>query len=123
MTNNVSHFTPNETDITIDETAKSQLRQMMSKTHSFVLSVQKKGCSGYLYDLKKVDDKEIGTDFKAISKELKLYLDPEYEQLLNYLTIYWVEEPPFRSYFHFENPNAKSTCGCGESFSDKEANQ
>lgn len=78
------------------------------------LIVQTSECSGMAYRLVFVDEAE-ENDLVFDSHGAKIYVDPK--------SLAWVEgtEIDFhqvdeQSGFAFHNPNAKSQCGCGESF-------
>ena len=72
------------------------------------------GCSGFtyklLFDNKDVDDRVI------FDKNVEIYVDPKSFLYLMGTQIDFVDELN-QSGFKFVNPNAKRTCGCGESFS------
>ncbi len=61
------------------------------------------------------DAKQTG-DWEFEFEGLKVYIDPMSYQFLDGTNIDYIESFQF-SGFHFENPNAKNTCGCGSSFS------
>jgi iron-sulfur cluster assembly accessory protein len=73
------------------------------------------GCSGFSYDIDFENELRDG-DQTHEYEGLKVYVDPMSYQYLDGTTIDYVETFSF-SGFHFENPNAKRTCGCGSSFS------
>ncbi len=73
------------------------------------------GCSGMQYGMaleeaSKDDDQvlEIG--------DLKIFVDPASAPLLDGVTVDFLDSME-GSGFKFENPNAKASCGCGNSFS------
>ena len=76
--------------------------------------VQGGGCSGFTYQLKFDNKKD--TDREIDSHGVKLYVDPKSYLYLMGTEIDFVDELN-QSGFKFVNPNAKRTCGCGESFS------
>jgi iron-sulfur cluster assembly protein len=72
------------------------------------------GCSGFQYQM--TLDKEANGDDKVIEMDgLRVFVD---SRSLLYLTGTRVDyvESLTGSGFKFENPNAKGSCGCGESF-------
>ena len=73
------------------------------------------GCSGFSYYLDFVYDKD-KKDKEIENKGIKIYSDPKSYLYLMGTQIDFVEEN-LQSGFKFINPNAKRTCGCGESFS------
>jgi iron-sulfur cluster insertion protein len=73
------------------------------------------GCSGFTYDLFFEDEvRDVDQTFE--SGGIKLYVDMMSFQYLEGVEIDYVEGLHGAG-FKFLNPNAKSTCGCGSSFS------
>ena len=72
------------------------------------------GCSGFTYRLKFDNPKE--NDRILESHGVKIYVDAKSYLYLMGTIIDFVDELN-QSGFKFVNPNAKRTCGCGESFS------
>ena len=72
------------------------------------------GCSGFTYDMD-FEDKVNPGDWEMHFEDLKVVVDPMSYAYLDGTKVDYVESFQF-SGFHFENPNAKSTCGCGSSF-------
>lgn len=73
------------------------------------------GCSGFQYSLDLEKESKIGDlifDFQGI----QMFVDPMSVQYLKGVTVDYVETA-YASGFSFSNPQAKSTCGCGSSFS------
>ena len=73
------------------------------------------GCSGFTYNLEFVNVKG-DKDREIESKGVMLYVDPKSFLYLMGTEIDYVDDLS-QSGFKFVNPNAKRTCGCGESFS------
>jgi iron-sulfur cluster assembly accessory protein len=72
------------------------------------------GCSGFQYQM--TLDKEAQADDKVIDMEgLKIFIDARSLLYLNGTQVDYVEGSN-GSGFKFDNPNAKTSCGCGESF-------
>ena len=76
------------------------------------LSVKGGGCAGYNYDWSTTNEREatdgLFEDVLIVSFDLEFYLLGT--------TLDWVEDT-FKAEFVISNPNSKSSCGCGESFS------
>ena len=83
-------------------------------TYALRLKVQGGGCSGFSYDLYFDQQQEIDHSFE--SHGVKLICD---QMSLMYLVGTEVDyvEGLHGAGFKFNNPNVKSTCGCGSSFS------
>jgi iron-sulfur cluster assembly protein len=72
------------------------------------------GCSGFQYQM--TLDKEPRSDDKILDMEgLKVYIDTRSLLYLNGTKVDYVDGQN-GSGFKFDNPNAVSSCGCGESF-------
>jgi iron-sulfur cluster assembly protein len=72
------------------------------------------GCSGFQYQM--TLDKEPRTDDKILDMEgLKVYVDTKSLMYLNGTKVDYVDGQN-GSGFKFDNPNAKASCGCGETF-------
>jgi iron-sulfur cluster assembly accessory protein len=72
------------------------------------------GCSGFQYQM--TLDKEPNSDDKVIDIDgLKVYVDTRSLLYLNGTKVDYVDGLN-GSGFKFDNPNAKASCGCGESF-------
>lgn len=76
--------------------------------------IQGGGCSGFTYQLK--FDNEKKNDRVIESHGICVYVDPKSYLYLMGTQIDFIDELN-QSGFKFVNPNAKRTCGCGESFS------
>ena len=72
------------------------------------------GCSGFTYKL--LFDNKTSEDRVIIDKDVEIYVDPKSFLYLMGTQIDFVDELN-QAGFKFVNPNAKRTCGCGESFS------
>jgi iron-sulfur cluster insertion protein len=83
-------------------------------TYALRLKVQGGGCSGFSYDLYFDQQQDIDHSFE--SNGVKLICD---QMSLMYLMGTEVDyvEGLHGAGFKFNNPNVKSTCGCGSSFS------
>ena len=102
--------------ITLSESAAEKMKAMLvgKKETGVRAAVQGGGCSGFTYRLL-FDNKKEG-DRVLIDKGLEIYVDNKSFLYLMGTEIDFVDELN-QSGFKFVNPNAKRTCGCGESFS------
>ncbi|MBI3404375.1 MAG: iron-sulfur cluster insertion protein ErpA [Acidobacteria bacterium] len=73
------------------------------------------GCSGFSYHMA-FDQNQNPTDNVYEFGELKVFVDQMSEMYLEGVEIDYVETLEGAG-FKFSNPNVKSTCGCGSSFS------
>jgi len=83
--------------------------------HGLRVFVQGGGCSGFQYGLDFDDNPKFG-DFEMKFDDLTVYVDPISAMHLEGTTIDYVMGISGAG-FKFENPGAKTTCGCGSSFS------
>ena len=105
--------------LSITSNATSQINKLISNApegiDSIVIGVDKSGCSGYSYKLD-FGNSSLLKDFEIIKQDgAQILIDPKATMfLLGSVMDYRVDK--LSSRFVFENPNEKSTCGCGESF-------
>ena len=102
--------------ITITESANAHLTDL-SKEHNkkYVrLEVKGGGCAGFKYEWSFDDNKSNDDEFVEY-EDFTLLLDKASLMYLAGMTIEYRKEI-FGSFLELKNPNAKSTCGCGESF-------
>ncbi len=77
------------------------------------LSVTGGGCSGLSYKIEFTDKKE--RDNVLDFSEIKVVIDPKSVIYLKGIVLEFKDGLSGKG-FSFDNPNAKNTCGCGESF-------
>ena len=82
---------------------------------SLRVSVKGGGCSGFQYEFA-FDDKQEEGDFVIEKDSIRVFVDSMSAQYLMGATLDYKEEK-FNSQFVITNPEVKSTCGCGSSFS------
>ena len=103
--------------ITVTESAKTRILNLVetSDSNKFRVYVTGGGCSGFQYGFK--FDQEIAFDDDEINfTDFSVVLDSLSYPYLYGSTLDFVEDLS-GSKFVINNPNAKTTCGCGESFS------
>ncbi|PZR13991.1 MAG: iron-sulfur cluster assembly accessory protein [Archangium gephyra] len=105
--------------MTLTERAVAQVKQVIAEQkldgHFLTVRVVPAGCSGLGYDLNLIDKSKDG-DLVWEQDGVKICTDA---MSLQYLkgTVVDYHSSTTASGFKFENPNAKSSCGCGSSFS------
>lgn len=85
---------------------------------AFRISVKKTGCSGYMYVPEIVNTKK-ETDIEIREPDLLIYIDRDSLPMLDGTVVDYVQKNLGLSQLIFNNPNAESLCGCGESFNLK----
>ena len=106
--------------LSVTSEATKQIKKILSDApkdiDSIVLGVDKSGCSGYSYKLDLANSKNLENFDLIIKDDAKIFIDPKATMFLIGSTMDYKADK-LSSRFVFENPNQKSTCGCGESFS------
>ena len=74
------------------------------------------GCSGFNYSLNIATDFDESNDNKVAQHGVDVVVDKKSAMFLEGTTVDYYEGLEQRG-FQFNNPNAKKTCGCGNSFS------
>ncbi len=97
------------------EMVKDALAREGLAGHGIRVGVTGGGCSGFQYAMDFEKDPK-ADDFTLEQDGVKLYVDPMSHMYLQGVTIDYVVGVQGAG-FKFDNPNAKSTCGCGSSFS------
>ena len=77
------------------------------------ISLKGGGCNGFEYVFTFEDTIDEG-DFVFEASDVKLIIDYMSMEYLNEATLDYIEKP-FESKFVINNPNVKSSCGCGSS--------
>ena len=98
-----------------------QLQKRGTPQASLRLGIRGGGCSGFTYVIEFHDGPPHARDrvFDHVASdgtEVRVVVDPKSLVYLNGTTLEW-EQTLMRQGFKFENPNEKSGCGCGHSFS------
>ena len=105
--------------VTLTSSAVEKIKSMMQKEdkagYCLRLGVTPGGCAGLSYDMRfQKEPYENDTIFKE--GDLKVLINPESLAFLKNIEIDYVDTLKL-SGFQYRNPNAKSSCGCGTSFS------
>jgi iron-sulfur cluster assembly accessory protein len=105
--------------ITLTSNAVTKVREIMSQQNpvpaGLRVGVVGGGCSGFSYSMS--FENAPGMMDKTFDMDgLKVYVDATSVMYLNGCIVDYVETLEGAG-FKFENPNVKSTCGCGSSFS------
>ena len=104
--------------LTLTAAAEARIAELMSKapqgTVGVKLSTPRRGCSGLAYSVDYVHEAK-PFDEKIETPGGVFYIDSASVLYLIGSRMDWKEDD-FTAGFVFDNPNAKGTCGCGESF-------
>ena len=106
--------------LTVTDKASNQLEKIIqsapSDTVGILLGLDKTGCNGYSYKLDFAIKNEVENLEYVEHKNIKVFIDPKATMFLIGTQMDYSSDK-LASRFVFKNPNEKSTCGCGESFS------
>jgi iron-sulfur cluster assembly protein len=103
--------------ITMTDNAANHVRRSLEKRGKGVglrLAVKTSGCSGLAYTLEFADEPQ-PDDLSFESHGVQLLVDAHSLPFLEGTELDFVREG-LNEGFKFHNPNAKASCGCGESF-------
>ncbi len=107
-----------ESVINVSSIAASKIAELLSEENKqdsgLRVFVQGGGCSGFQYGLM-IEDGPGATDQVFQSNGVKLYVDPISVRYLKGAEVDFVDNVAGGG-FTIRNPNAVSTCGCGQSF-------
>jgi len=111
--------TPKATPITFTPTAVAKVKEIMAQQDpvpaGLRVGVVGGGCSGFSYSM--AFENGAGMMDKVFNIDgLKVFVDATSVMYLNGCKVDYIETLEGAG-FKFDNPNVKSTCGCGSSFS------
>jgi iron-sulfur cluster assembly accessory protein len=105
--------------ITVSEAAALKINELLQEENKagsgLRVFVQGGGCSGFQYGLMIEENGQGSGDQVVETRGVKLYVDPISIRYLNGAEVDFVDTTTGGG-FTIKNPNAKSTCGCGQSF-------
>lgn len=115
----VSSQNPDQPLVTLTPAAMDKVRSMMLKEnkpeHGLRVGVVTGGCAGLSYEMR-LQKSAYDNDIVFEQEGIKIFINPESADFLKGIEIDYVDT--FKeSGFKYKNPNAKSSCGCGTSFS------
>ncbi len=103
----------------VTEAASQQIKRLLdaegkTETHALRMKVIGGGCSGLQYQLA-FDDQRREGDTEVESNGVRVIVDEKSALYLVGTRLDYVDSL-MESGFKIDNPNAKTTCGCGQSF-------
>ncbi|OGM99011.1 MAG: hypothetical protein A2915_03565 [Candidatus Yanofskybacteria bacterium RIFCSPLOWO2_01_FULL_41_34] len=113
--------------VTITPDAATKLKELIAQenkdaqipeTAGLRLFVQGGGCSGFQYGLS-IEKSPAANDSVFESNGIKIFVDPISISYLAGAEISFEDKDLMGGGFKINNPNAKGTCGCGQSFDPK----
>lgn len=104
--------------VQLTEVAAGKVKEIMAQQNpaptALRVAVVGGGCSGFSYHMA-FDNQENPSDNVYEFEGVKVYVDQMSEMYLDGVQIDYIETLEGAG-FKFNNPNVKSTCGCGSSF-------
>jgi len=104
--------------ITLTERAAEKVKfnlERRGKGIGIKVGVKTTGCSGLAYVLEFVDNDTERCMEHHDQHGVRVFMDPRHRPYLYGMTMDWIKQG-LNEGFDFQNPNEKSTCGCGQSF-------
>jgi iron-sulfur cluster assembly protein len=104
--------------ITATQAAIDKLKALREGDKALRVSVAGGGCSGLSYKLEWIDPATVTGHDKlfVVGDDIKVVVDPKSHLYLSGTSLDYTDGLDGVG-FTFNNPNAKRSCGCGESFS------
>jgi len=119
MSDAVQHNPSGGTVVQVTDAAAAKIKAMMAKEgkegYALRFGVVTGGCAGLSYELK-FQKNPYDNDIIVELKGIRIIINQESVSFVSGMVIDYVDTLR-ESGFKYHNPNAKSTCGCGTSFS------
>ncbi|MCY3885699.1 MAG: iron-sulfur cluster assembly accessory protein [Gammaproteobacteria bacterium] len=108
------------TQLSLTSKAREHVREQLKSEEAcgLVLGVSETGCNGYMYELDFLQSLDDIADARVFDfgEDISIFIANKDWDLLRGTEIDYVTEG-LNSALKFNNPNADTLCGCGESFS------
>ena len=104
---------------TLSKMAQEQISKLLVDNNNAIglkIGLSTKGCAGLSYTMEYVNESEIQGCELVNDYKFPLYIDNKAVMYVIGTEMDFIKEE-YGERFVFKNPNEKSTCGCGESFS------
>ena len=104
--------------ISMTPAAQDHVGQQIARegANALLLGVSDSGCNGYMYELSYLSEAPASAKQFDFSGEVRVYVQEANWDIVCGTEIDYVTEG-LNSSLKFNNPNADTLCGCGESFS------
>lgn len=112
----VTGYDPNQISATDSALHHIEAQIVKSGHHHLRLSVKESGCNGYMYVLDYIDQPAAGDVAFTVGDAIEVYVSATDLPLVRGTQLDYVVEG-LNGALKFNNPNASTHCGCGESFS------
>ena len=108
--------------VSLTEAAQARVRKLLDERnlpeHALRVFVSGGGCRGMQYGMA-LESTPRDDDARFAFGDVRVVIDPVSAEYLSGASIDYVDDL-MGGGFKIENPNAKSTCGCGQSFKSKD---
>lgn len=113
----VATFDPELVEIHLTPRARAHVRAKIEAAGGagMRLGIRESGCSGFMYEVGIVDEPQPSDACFDFEDGVRVFVPREHLALLAGISIDYITEG-LNSTLKFDNPNAQSMCGCGESF-------
>ena len=105
--------------LNLTESATTKIKEILSAetgdNPKLRIFVEGGGCSGFQYGFM-IEQEDSGEDFNININDVEVLIDPVSAQYIDGITVDFRDDLE-GARFVMSNPNAKTTCGCGSSFS------
>ena len=101
--------------ITFTDAAAEHIKKHLDGAFGLRLGLKKEGCSGFAYTVEYASAKE-DTDTMYEDHGINILVNNEHLKHLDGILIDFVTLG-HNQFLEYKNPNVKSSCGCGKSFS------
>lgn len=119
QTNTPAQSTPEKPVVSLTVAAVQKVRSMMEKegklNYGLRVGVVTGGCAGLSYEMR-LQKEAYANDLTIEQDGIKIFVNEESVAFLKGIEVDYVDTLK-DSGFKYKNPNAKSSCGCGTSFS------
>ena len=103
--------------VSLTEKAASKIKQLLEKEnkkgYGLRLGILPGGCSGYTYDISFEKNPKAG-DTLIEEKGIRIFMNPESIEFMKGSTVDY-KDTLTNAGFKIDNPNVKTSCGCGHS--------
>ena len=103
--------------VNLTEKAADKVKKLLEKenkqTYGLRIGILSGGCSGYMYDIG-LEKSPKENDVVIEEKGVKIFMNPESIAFMKGSTVDYIESLQ-NAGFKINNPNVKTSCGCGHS--------
>jgi iron-sulfur cluster assembly accessory protein len=111
--------------ITLTPAALAHIKEMLDSKEGaavFRLSIKETGCTGLMYVPEIISESHDTDSVQKIDSDLMMYIAQDAISSIQGTTIDYITVSLGQKQLSYDNPNADSLCGCGESFNLKNKN-